>query len=1194
MTPKQSYLSNTGKVKRTSMKMLTFQSYRDQILHDTDLKDIADTAVTLMGGIALLLGTPLAAGAVSVTGTVTDVVAGARNTFTHVLSPAAALLALGEKEKVVKSGAILLDAILKKKPRDYSGRIQTMEQAYCTICYTAFFDELDTILPNDIRRKIPLEVDEWAKLRKREQTRIFSCLNCTADDMEATFVDGNHGGNSDAVIWFPDALIGTEETEKRLAKMYRVMADRLWTLIMDTAFVDVEQTENGEYNLRRFNEICKQLPLNAIHRFSSYYLTLCKDFNEFYIYTRLGQERRAEIQAKENYQTIISAALQEREAVNAGFSELSRLIVNYPTKIKKQRVQAITDTLIYTYQQEISKTLRDDWGRLRGRDSNYRERVDPLCYPPVSESFVPQSFKLFSYTQAGQLEMPEAWKAIPPRNDMLSFIARYLLDLGSTENLLLILGEPGSGKSMLAKTLCARLIDTSHIILNIPLRDYSLRNHGLGIQQVNSWIENMILKQIERDGDSSERIPSLKWFQEEFPLTPMTIIFDGYDEILQATGLVYQNLLDQLHRFQIDCLHKRRPLRIIVTSRDTLINKAEIPFGTTIMKLLEFDKVRKSQWSEIWNRYNRDVLAGYGLDPFAIDESNVSVAKLSGQPLLLLMLAIYDADFDNGFNALKTTCEDGLNRANLYNELLRRFIRREKLKGSRGMETYSFEDAGCPEDWVDDDMRRLGVVAAGMFMRGKLSISAEELHDDLNCLNISPVYRGSANQALHSAELDEAEALFGSFFFIHASNASKEERERQEIAYEFLHKTFYEFLLADIILSAILAAVNSMDKKRGNRENDSEYQKILEDPSSPPFDSFYYSILSVGYLCRDPEVVRMIREWRNGKLQNYFFKYPREASAFGKRMINILDDILRTHLSFVQQGKWNSIPRMFRGLNEDRYSPQVAAIYLLNLVSLQIITSGQCKMDIASWTWLAQYVNLFAHQPIQEELKGPPGNQFEHYWKRNKEFSWEQNSYELIVLQFMSLFKIRREKGIVYLTKRKVFINPEKKNLVQAKEDLFDFLGDEFTLHLYALHDETHTLSARLADRAWLVENGLKDTLEYDIVALYTILLNPMHGSIEEQLDSLLADSLTKVWESVKIHRSNQSLIIEWMTIVTRIIEIQLTNIAPICISDYTLQYMQLSISDILNSSNENSKTAFQARKLLSAVRDLRAKKHSK
>ncbi|PPK66666.1 hypothetical protein V5P93_004703 [Actinokineospora auranticolor] len=152
---------------------------------------------------------------------------------------------------------------------------------------------------------------------------------------------------------------------------------------------------------------------------------------------------------------------------------------------------------------------------------------------------------------------------------------------------------------------------------------------------------------------------------------------------------------------------------------------------------------------------------------------------LAGQPLLLLMLALYYADPEVEFDA-------GLSTADLYAGLLDTYARREATKS-----------AGCAldEDTVRrkaaDQLHRLAVAALGMFNRGRQHISEDELSADLRALEID----GTGDQ------------LIGEFFFVHINQAHTTRTQR---VYEFLHATFAEYLVAVRACEVLLVAVATM------------------------------------------------------------------------------------------------------------------------------------------------------------------------------------------------------------------------------------------------------------------------------------------------------------------------------------------------------------------------------------------------
>lgn len=117
-------------------------------------------------------------------------------------------------------------------------------------------------------------------------------------------------------------------------------------------------------------------------------------------------------------------------------------------------------------------------------------------------------------------------------------------------------------------------------------------------------------------------------------------------------------------------------VKCIVTSRVTLIDKAEIMKNTPVIMLSDFDKERVRQWSKVWNEKNREYFIHENLKEFSISHSD-RVFELAKQPLLLLMLALYDAND----NALKRN--RSMSETQLYDNLIREFISRERMVGLR-------------------------------------------------------------------------------------------------------------------------------------------------------------------------------------------------------------------------------------------------------------------------------------------------------------------------------------------------------------------------------------------------------------------------------------------------------------------------------------------------------------------------------
>lgn len=982
---------------------------------------------------------------------------------------------LAENAKLTQLGHTVLNVILDQVPDDYSGRVEQMEEAYGIIYFTAFFDELDTRLPKNIRRNIQLSLNE-------KQLLLHSSVPLECAEYS----------NRREIIC-PNIVRGYAEVDAELREMYRSMGSRLRDFVRGLSFQDTAE----EKDIRAFDEVIKELPAAAIKRFHDQYMMLCANFNEFYIFTQIEHEKAQELKLDSRYQNILSIAMQFQDSAEAGLKNLKKVILDLPNQIKKNSVQEIVKQLIKTYQGSIDRPLIES-----------KSSEEKLTYPLISNAFIPQAYKLLRYSGNERLEQLETWEHFAPMQNMMSFWAKYYLDPGSVENLLLILGEPGGGKSLLTKILCARMIDFNNICIRIPLREHDMEDD----------IETIVCEQITQDGDASEPISTFKWFAEEFQNNPITLLFDGYDEVMQATGGVYRNLLTKLQQFQDRCREQSRPIRIVVTSRETLIDKADIPQKTTVMKLLEFDETQRKQWINIWNEHNHVALAKVGLRDFALPEGNKDIEELSGQPLLLLMLAIYDANFETKKNALKQA--DGqmesLDRTKLYDELLRRFIRRELRKGPRGQE-HAYEEA-TPEEqdaMVDEEMKKLGISALGMFVREKLSLKVGELEDDLIYMRAKVTGYDSRNIKM----LKSAETVFGSFFFIHDSRTENEADEK-EAAFEFLHKTFYEFLVADLILQYLIDATDDLsERKCGPKRGKTHYLEALENPDS--LNDAYYATINSSCLCREPEIIRMIAEWKDSKLNKFF---QGKSPNFGDEMAQVLSDLFNKHTDMIRSEVFTPFVQRKGGLAGGKDYLQACAVYLMNLIILQILIAGECHVKVEEWNYISQFLKLnlpLSKKDSARELKD-----------ENSAQKLKIDPYEEIILKFMALFLLQRENDEIVLTKKTQVGKLERENLREARMDVFKFMQDDTTQKVYRLHDSNSSMNEKQRYRGELRNQGFDFGFELYVVNLHEDVINLEHKNIHNLEESFK-------YGVRYLHRNcvDVSLVLDWFLLIRLIID---------------------------------------------------------
>lgn len=174
--------------------------------------------------------------------------------------------------------------------------------------------------------------------------------------------------------------------------MYRTMVEKLYQFITGLIF---EQSASERDSLA-LSKIIEDLPEASPKQFCEHFLSLCSQFNEFYIFMGTGREREAK--ADKCYQAALSAATHMQKNTEAGFADLKAIILNLQVYCKTDQVQEIVDGLINTYHRNniespvIGKTDIDE----------------KLNYPQIGQTVIPhQNEKIIVLT-------PERRSAISP------------------------------------------------------------------------------------------------------------------------------------------------------------------------------------------------------------------------------------------------------------------------------------------------------------------------------------------------------------------------------------------------------------------------------------------------------------------------------------------------------------------------------------------------------------------------------------------------------------------------------------------------------------------------------------------------------------------------------------------------------------------------------------------------------------
>ena len=378
---------------------------------------------------------------------------------------------------------------------------------------------------------------------------------------------------------------------------------------------------------------------------------------------------------------------------------------------------------------------------------------------------------------------------------------------------LVLLGQPGAGKSVFSQMLAAELDPRDYLVVRVELRAVPF---DAGIQE---QIEAAI---VDLTGQSI-RWPALA---EAAGNAQPVILLDGFDELLQASGVSHFDFLERVQAFQEREADLGRPVAVMVTSRTAVANQVRYPARTPIARLEEFDADQVGRWLSVWNQANPT----RPLTP----QNAVAQGDLARQPLLLFLLAL----FHSGGGDLTP----GISQAHLFERLCSSFVERDVEKLDAHLTDKQRHHV------VQRDLDNLSMTAFAMFNRGRQSVSDAELIADLTALQ--PEQGALTGPSGRAAALSIAERMAGRFFFrlfMHKDEAMRGQ-QTMLITYEFLHASFGEFLVGRWVVRELSRLAE-------------QFRRTANDPyPSPPDDSKLYALLSMTVLStREQRVLSFIR-----------------------------------------------------------------------------------------------------------------------------------------------------------------------------------------------------------------------------------------------------------------------------------------------------------------------------------------------
>jgi len=471
----------------------------------------------------------------------------------------------------------------------------------------------------------------------------------------------------------------------------------------------------------------------ALRRYEELYRRLAAEAPEFGVWAYLSEHQAT------------------RAELRTGLSGIAELLAEVSGRAAANRVRA---ELSSAYQAVLTRSVLGE-----------THAPDSVVLPTMERGYVNPAARVATIDSECRPSEDGWWDGQQSYDDIQTMIVGALTAPSAVESPLVILGQPGAGKSVLTRMLSARLADRGFLPVRVELRNVPAD------ADVQTQIEQAIRDTIGR----TIEWPDLADSARADGLLPL-ILLDGFDELLQATGVNRSDYLEQVARFQRREFVLDRPVAAIVTSRTVVADRARFPEGGLTLRIEPFDETRVTTWLDVWNAVNGTLLDATTM---------LRYGELAEQPLLLTFLALYDA----GTGALRDA-DVGLSRAELYDQLLSEFARREVQKQGNWLDPEEEEGA------VADELRRLELVALAMFNRHAKSVTRKQLEYDL--ADEQPAATDGMEKPLTVAQL-----TVGRFFFVHESSAQR--AGEIEHAYEFLHATLGEFLVARYVVETLCA-----------------------------------------------------------------------------------------------------------------------------------------------------------------------------------------------------------------------------------------------------------------------------------------------------------------------------------------------------------------------------------------------------
>jgi len=653
-------------------------------------------------------------------------------------------------------------------------RTQRIQAAHSVIVITAYFEALRSA-------DLPFSLDQLELTKAEQMTLVVD--HSTQNSGAAALI----GELLDTAIPLPTPQRPREDTVRALRSLYEGLSARLIQFAAGLSAWELKERPDRS----RFVHAVRGVPEAACEQYELLLRDLAVAFPEVANWANLLDHQATRHQIRE-----LRTALAGLELLLSDISDGA---------VPDDRLVALTRA----YRADLDRPIFE-----------LGDVPEGLQIPVLGDAYVDPRFRVADVPTGSTPSEDSWWDDVPVRDDMNAFLAGYLTSPLATQAPLLVLGQPGLGKSLLTRVLAARLPPSDFLVVRVVLREIP----------ADMDLQDQVEQAIRRaTGERLEWPALVRSATDALPV----VLLDGFDEMLQATGVSQTDYLVKVRAFQQREAAQGRPVAAVVTSRITVANRARIPDETVAVRLESFSPTQVTEWLDMWGSANERYFRERGMTALPA-RTALDFRDLAEQPLLLLMLALYDAD-----NNVLQRGTDEFSRADLYDRLLVRFARREVTKSDR------YGESGLDEA-VEVKLHRLSIVAFAMFNRASQFVTEEDLDRDLTAL-LGGGRRSAETQGFR-APLGAAELVLGQFFFIQESQAFRGDRRLH--TYEFLHATFGEFLVARLIWQVL---------------DDIVAREAA--PSRSPFgahrqdDGMLFALLSFAPLSSSPSVLGFLAEF---------------------------------------------------------------------------------------------------------------------------------------------------------------------------------------------------------------------------------------------------------------------------------------------------------------------------------------------